>query len=114
MIKNIFKVLISNILVMLASVVNTLVIPKILSIDGYAEYQTFMLYISYVGLLTFGFHAGMFVKYGGRNESQINNESKILNRYSKPEMKVYIAWLVSRIIPKVIREKIKNVVRKRG
>ena len=74
MIKNIFKVLISNILVMLASVVNTLVIPKILSIDGYAGYQTFMLYISYVGLLTFGFHAGMFVKYGGRNESQINKE----------------------------------------
>ena len=42
MIKNIFKVLISNILVMLASVVNTLVIPKILSIDGYAGYHTFM------------------------------------------------------------------------
>lgn len=45
-----------------------------------------------------------------RNDYLVLNESKILNRYSKPEMKVYITWLVSRIIPKVIREKIKDVL----
>lgn len=71
MLANIINVLMSNIVVMFTSVINTLIIPKLLSIDGYAEYQTFMLYISYVGLLTLGFHSGLFVKYGGCNKNTI-------------------------------------------
>ena len=72
MIKNILKVLISNIVVMSTSFINTLIIPKFLSINGYAEYQTFMLYISYIGLLTLGFHSGLFVKYGGTKKENID------------------------------------------
>lgn len=71
MFKNIIKVLLANIIVMFTSVINTLIIPKLLSIDGYAEYQTFMLYISYVGLTTFGFHSGLFIKYGGTNKNEL-------------------------------------------
>lgn len=71
MVKNIFKVLVSNIVVLFTSFINTLIIPKILTIDGYAEYQMFMLYISYVGLMTLGFHSGLFVKYGGKKREEI-------------------------------------------
>lgn len=72
MLKNIIKVLFANIIVMLTSIINTLVIPKIMSIDGYAEYQTFMLFISYVGLMMFGFHGGLFIKYGGKRQEDID------------------------------------------
>lgn len=71
MVKNIFKVLVSNMVVLFTSFINTLIIPKILTIDGYAEYQMFMLYISYVGLMTLGFHSGLFVKYGGKKREEI-------------------------------------------
>ena len=72
MLKNIIKVLFANIIVMLTSIINTLVIPKIMSIDGYDEYQTFMLFISYVGLMMFGFHGGLFIKYGGKRQEDID------------------------------------------
>lgn len=93
MLKNIIKVLISNIVVMFTSFINTLIIPKLISIEGYAEYQTFMLYISYVGLLTFGFPAGLFVKYGGTNKEALKR-----NQY-KSEIRILI-W--SQIIISVI------------
>lgn len=69
---NIIRVLTSNVVVMLASFINTIILPKGMSIDGYAEYQTFMLYISYVGLMTFGFHGGLFIKYGGKKQEEID------------------------------------------
>ncbi len=83
MVKNIFKVLVSNMVVLFTSFINTLIIPKILTIDGYAEYQMFMLYISYVGLMTLGFHSGLFVKYGGKKregieKSQFKSEMHIV------------------------------------
>ena len=46
MVKNIFKVLVSNMVVLFTSFINTLIIPKILTIDGYAEYQMFINYFS--------------------------------------------------------------------
>ena len=72
MIKNVIRVLISNIIVMITSFVNTLFIPLVLSIDAYAEYQTFMIYVSYIGLLTFGFHTGLFIKYAGKKRKEID------------------------------------------
>lgn len=74
MIKNIIRVLISNIVVMLTSFVNTLFIPLILSIDAFAEYQTFMIYVSYISMLTFGFHGGLFIKYAGKRRAEIEKQ----------------------------------------
>lgn len=85
MVKNIFKVLASNIVVLFTSFINTLIIPKILTIDGYAEYQMFMLYISYVGLMTLGFHSGLFIKYGGKKKEQIEKAQ------FKSEMNIVLA-----------------------
>ncbi len=72
MFKNILRVLTSNIVVMATSFINTLIIPKLLSIEGYADYQTFMLYVSYVGLMTLGFHSGLFIKYSGKQRDEID------------------------------------------
>ncbi len=46
MLKNIFKVLISNGVVAAVGLISSLLLPNLLSIDDYAVYQTFILYIS--------------------------------------------------------------------
>ena len=57
----------SNLVVVLVGFINGLVFPKLLSIDDYAFYQTFLLYSLYIGILHLGFPSGLFVNYGGKN-----------------------------------------------
>ena len=44
------------------------------SIEEYSIFRTFGLYISFAGMLHFGFSDGLYVKYGGLRESDINRE----------------------------------------
>lgn len=94
MIKNILRVLASNIVVLGTSFINTLVIPKLLSIEGYAEYQTFMLYVSYVGLMTLGFHSGLFIKYSGKQRNQIDKKQY----KSEIRLTIYSQILITMIV----------------
>ncbi len=75
MIKNIFRVLVSNFLVILVGFINSIVFPKLLSINDYAVYQTFMLYLSYTLVLSLGLSSGLFIKYGGRNYHEIDQKA---------------------------------------
>lgn len=65
MLANIIKVLFSNFIITFVGLVNSFVFPKLMSITGYSEYQTFTLYASYVNILHLGIASGMFVNYGG-------------------------------------------------
>jgi O-antigen/teichoic acid export membrane protein len=67
MIKNIFRVFISNLVVLITGFINGFVFPKLLSIEDYALYQIFLLYVLYIGIFHFGFPNGLFVKYGGNS-----------------------------------------------
>lgn len=40
--------------------------PCFMTTQSYVEYQTFSLYLSYLPILSLGFHTGMFIKYGGQ------------------------------------------------
>lgn len=55
MLSNIFRVLVSNGIVALVGLISSLLLSNLLSIDDYAGYQTFILYISYVALFIWGF-----------------------------------------------------------
>lgn len=72
--KNFSIVLFSNIITLMRGVVTSLLIPKILSIQGYADYKLFAMYASYVGLLHFGFIDGICVKYAGKSISETGTE----------------------------------------
>ena len=71
-IKDILRVLSSNILVILLGILGGFVVPKFLSIDQYALWKTYGLYAGYVGILHFGFIDGIYLKYGGEDLSCIN------------------------------------------
>ncbi len=72
MLKNMMRVLFSNVWVAAIGLVSTLVFPKIMSMDSYAEYQTFTLYLSYIAILHLGIPSGMFVKYAGKEYQSID------------------------------------------
>ena len=72
MLKNIFKVLGSNFLVTVIGLCNSFILPKLLSIDDFAVYQTFTLYMTYTAILHLGFPSGMFIKYGGKKFGEID------------------------------------------
>lgn len=71
--KDIFKVLSSNLLVVTLGILSGFVVPRLLTIDEYAILKTFGLYATYVGILHFGFIDGIHLKYGGKLPDEINS-----------------------------------------
>ncbi|MBE6049622.1 MAG: capsular biosynthesis protein [Clostridium sp.] len=72
--KNIIRVFGANFINMLVGIVTGLVIPIFLSVSEYASLKTFTFYLSYIGLLHFGFVDGQFLKYGGKEIEEVNIE----------------------------------------
>ena len=64
-IKNIISVMIANIISLLGSITSGFLLPKIFNIEEYGYYKIFTLYMSYAGLLHFGFLDGMLLKISG-------------------------------------------------
>lgn len=56
---------------MAMSVVQTLLVPKVLGIEQYGYWQLFIFYISYVGLLTFGLNDGIYLVHGGKSRGEM-------------------------------------------
>lgn len=65
-IKNaVLKVFSANVIQLISNLIIGFLVPKIMTIDGYANLKTYTLYISYIGFLHLGFPDGLFIKYGG-------------------------------------------------
>ena len=87
LIRNIFRVLSANFYVAAVGFLGSFIFPRILSIDSYAYYHTFTLYLTYITITTVGFPSGMAVKYAGKDYSTID-----VKQY-KSEMKILITIL---------------------
>lgn len=70
--RDLLRVFNSNFINLIIGVINGFLIPAFLSIDEYAHLKTFTLYLSYVGILHFGFIDGIYLKYGGKTEEDID------------------------------------------
>ncbi|MFH5962627.1 MATE family efflux transporter [Clostridium perfringens] len=71
---NILRIFSANFLTMISGVVIGFVIPAVLSVDSYAYLKTYTFYLSYIGLLHFGFIDGMYIKYGGKDLEVIDKQ----------------------------------------
>lgn len=67
------KVFGANVIGLILSIVNGLFIPAFLSLDQYALLKIYALYVSYIGILHFGFIDGIHVKYGGKSINNIDS-----------------------------------------
>ncbi|MBJ8189865.1 hypothetical protein JDS79_23445 [Bacillus cereus] len=68
------KVIFVDIFSLVIGLITSFFIPKMFSIEEYSIFRTFGLYISFAGMLHFGFSDGLYVKYGGLRESDVNRE----------------------------------------
>lgn len=71
---NILRVLMSNFWVTAIGMICSFVFPKIMTIDGYALYHTFTLYVGYVAILHLGFPTGMVINYAGQDYTRIDQK----------------------------------------
>lgn len=101
--RGVVYVFIANVINLVISLFTGFVLPKLLSIETYSSIKLFQLYITYIGILHFGFADGMYLRHGGKGLEQIDKKD-ILS-----EFKTFrIFQLVVEIMAVVISIIIKN------
>lgn len=70
--RSLIRVFSANFFQLLVSLIVGFILPSILSVKGYAKLKTYTLLISYIGFFHFGFVDGLFIKYGGKEYSEID------------------------------------------
>lgn len=71
---NIIRVFSANFLSMIAGIVISFIVPAILSVENYSYLKTYTFYVSYITFFSLGFVDGIYLKYGGKNEFEINRQ----------------------------------------
>ncbi|MEW5568646.1 oligosaccharide flippase family protein [Rossellomorea marisflavi] len=70
--KNIMRIMFSNITTIIAGLVVAFIIPKIFSVTEYGYFRTFTLYATYIGFFSLGIIDGIVLKHGGEDYKDIN------------------------------------------
>lgn len=100
--KGLLYVFIANLINLLISLFSGFVLPKMLSIETYADIKLFQLYVSYIGFVSLGFADGMYLKYGGKNIEEL--DAKVIreefNTYKVFQIIISIIGIVISIIVK--------------
>lgn len=69
--RSFLQVILAQGVVLLASLAKSLIIPKMLSIDGFAYWQVYILYSGFVGVFALGYTDGVYLRYGGLDYGQL-------------------------------------------
>lgn len=60
---------------MLLSILQSLLVPKLLDVDQFGYWQLFIFYVSYVGFFPLGLNDGVYLINGGKTRDEINKRS---------------------------------------
>lgn len=71
-IKDVAMVTSSNVVYMLANILAGFILPTLISVEDYGYYKIYTLYLSYSGLLHFGFIDGVYLEYSGNHYEDLN------------------------------------------
>lgn len=69
--KNFFIVVFSNLLTIVVSLFMGFFLPKLMTVEDYAYYRVYCLYVSYAGFFHLGFINGIYLKYGEYDFEQL-------------------------------------------
>lgn len=72
--KNIIKVISSNIVTIASGIAVSFLLPKIISLSDYGFYKTFTLYFGYLGVLSLGVIDGIVLRYGEKDYTELDRE----------------------------------------
>ncbi len=103
--KGILYVLIANIINLLVGLFAGFVLPKMLSIETYSDIRLFQLYITYLGILHFGFSDGMYLRHGGKSVKEIDKR-EVLEEFKTFKVFQLVITILAIIVSIVIRNKI--------
>lgn len=95
--KGMMYVLIANVINLIISLFTGFVLPKLLSIDSYANIKLFQLYITYIGILHFGFADGMYLKNGGKSIDNVNRK-EILDEFKTFKIFQFVINIIAIIV----------------
>lgn len=65
----------ANILSLVISILTTLLVPKMVGVEGFGYFQLYLFYSSYVGLLHFGWNDGVLLRLGGLEYANLPRKS---------------------------------------
>lgn len=97
MFRNILKVLLSNIMLTIIGLLSSFVFPILMSIEEYAIFQQYLLYVSYINICHLGIASGMFLNYAGKDYRTTKKP-----QYKSEIYLIYIVLMIFTIIGFVI------------
>ena len=73
-VKDVAIVTVGNIIFMIANILVGFLLPLLISVEDYGYYKIYTLYLSYSGLLHFGFIDGVFLEYSGFSYDELDHK----------------------------------------
>ncbi len=67
-------VFVANVINLVISLFTAFVLPKLLSVETYADIRLFTLYVNYLGILHLGYSDGMYLRNGGKSVHTIDKK----------------------------------------
>lgn len=74
LIKNFSYTIFSNLISLGVSTILVLFVPKFVGVEQYGYWQLYLFYTTYVGVLTFGWVDGIYLRYGGKRYSELDKK----------------------------------------
>ena len=103
--KGIVYVFVANVINLLISLFTGFVLPKILSIETYANIKLFQLYVTYIGILHLGFADGMYLRIGGKDIGTLDKK-EVLEEFKTFKIFQLIVAIISILISICIKNEI--------
>lgn len=63
---NLSITIIANLVSLMGSIIITFLLPKFIGVKAFGYYQLYIFYTSYIGFLGFGWHEGIYLRFGGK------------------------------------------------
>lgn len=87
------------------SLITNFILPKFLSVETYADIKLYQLYITYIGILHFGFADGMYLRLGGKKIDEIDKE-ELVSEFKTFKIFQLCINIVALIISLILKDKI--------
>lgn len=103
--KGIVYVFIANAINLIIGLFTGFVLPKLLSVDTYANIRLFQLYVSYVTVLHLGFSDGMYLRLGGKSIDKVDKK-EICEEFKTFKIFQVIEAVIAIIISLILKNQI--------
>ena len=91
--KGIVIVFLANFINLVVGLIKGFILPKFISIESYAYIQSYLLYVTFVGFLHFGYLDGLYLKYGGKKFEDINEKEENITKNNSLIMELLITLI---------------------